>query len=77
MSNSFVEYTNYIDIKIVIYALACVLGYWSHFIVKFPKESYFLVVALASYGVLMAIHYFIENKMEKQAFFISKSHKVS
>ncbi len=71
------EYTNYIDVKIVIYAVTCFLGYWSHFVVKFPNEAHLVVIALASYGVLMAIHYYIENLMEKQAFFISKSHKVS
>jgi len=65
MSNNFVEYTNYVDVKIVIYALACLLGYWSHFIVKFPKEYYLLIVALSIYGILMLIHYYIENKMER------------
>jgi len=60
-----VEYTNYIDVKIVIYALACFLGYWSHFVVKFPSESHLLVVALVSYCVLMTIHYYVENKMER------------
>jgi hypothetical protein len=49
----------------VIYAIACFLGYWSHFVVKFPSEAHLLVVALVSYGVLMMIHYYIENKMER------------
>lgn len=35
-SNTFVEDTRSIDIKIVLFLIACGLGYWSHFVVKFP-----------------------------------------
>ena len=35
-SKDFVEATSSIDIKIVIYAVACVLGYLSHFKTPFP-----------------------------------------
>jgi len=72
-----VEETRWIDIKIVLYAIACWLGYWSHMVVKFPDEATSVVVALGSYGVLMSIHWFIEKRIEQEAFYISKSNKVS
>jgi len=68
------EFTHYTDIKILIFAAGCGLGYWSHFIVKFPDEFHLLIVALLSYGILMSIHFLIESKLEKAAFFIAKSH---
>eukprot|EP00354_Favella_ehrenbergii_P011465 CAMPEP_0170461866 /NCGR_PEP_ID=MMETSP0123-20130129/7601_1 /TAXON_ID=182087 /ORGANISM="Favella ehrenbergii, Strain Fehren 1" /LENGTH=103 /DNA_ID=CAMNT_0010726973 /DNA_START=329 /DNA_END=640 /DNA_ORIENTATION=- len=34
-------------------------------------------MCLCAYGVLMAIHYFIENYKEKGAFFIASSHEMS
>lgn len=76
-SNTFVEDTRPIDIKIVLFLIACGLGYWSHFVVKFPEESYCLVIALSVYAVIMAIHYYIENYVEKEAFYISKANTVS
>ena len=68
------EQTKFLDFKILIFAICCGLGYWSHFMVKFPDEAYLLAVALASYAILMALHYFIENKLEREAYFITKSH---
>lgn len=61
----------------MLYTIACGLGYWSHFMVKFPSESYFLVLALSGYAVLMAYHYYIEKYLEKEAFYISKPNTVS
>lgn len=52
------------------------MAYWSHFIVKFPQDAYLLVVALLSYGLLMAIHFFIERRQERNAFHIGKSHSI-
>jgi len=46
-------------------------------VVKFPDEATSVVVALGSYGVLMSIHWFIEKRIEQEAFYISKSNKVS
>jgi hypothetical protein len=46
-------------------------------VVKFPDEATSVVVALGSYGVLMSINWFIEKRIEQEAFYISKSNKVS
>jgi len=64
------------DLKIVIAAISCLLGYLSHFYFRFPKNAPEVALCLAGYCVLMAIHYWIENHCEKGAFFISKSHEV-
>jgi hypothetical protein len=66
----------YTDSKIVLYAAACGLAYWSHFIVKFPTEYKSIIIALVCYSVIMGIHWIIENKLENQAFYISKSHQI-
>ena len=71
------EFTSYTDIKIVIFAIACAIGYYSHFKCKFPADYLIVVAAVCAYAFLMAIHYYIENFLEKDAFFISKSHEVS
>ena len=62
------------DFKIVIFAVGCALGYWSHFVVKFPDEAHLLIVALVSYVALMFGHYLIESIVERDAFYIAKSH---
>ena len=66
-----------IDLKIVILALCCVLGYLSHFVLKFPKESKEVGLCLAGYCVLTAFHYLLEKYVEKGAFYVSKSHEFS
>ena len=73
----FVEFTMYTDIKCVIFIIACVLGYYSHFTCKFPKDFLQVAACVAVYGFLMTVHYYIESYLEKDAFFISKSHEVS
>ena len=60
--------------KIVIVAICCGLGYVSHMVMRFPSEAEGVAACLAAYCVLMGIHYYIENYMEKGAFFIAKSH---
>jgi hypothetical protein len=67
------EHTLFIDIKNVLCAIACGLGYWSHFVVKFPSQYFMVVVAVISYAVLMGIHWLIENKLERSAFYIASS----
>ena len=52
------------DIKIVVVAIACALGYVSHFVMKFPKDHVEVAGCLAAYVVLMCIHYLIENYKE-------------
>ena len=74
---NFKEVTFWMDIKIVLIAIACVLGYVSHFVMKFPSQANEVGLCLVGYGVLMAIHYFIEYYKEKGSFFMSKSHEVS
>ena len=74
---NFAEHTMYTDIKIVIFIIACGLGYFSHFKCKFPLDYMMVVACVACYGFLMTIHYYIETFLEKEAFFISKSHDVS
>lgn len=59
------------------YVIACGLGYWSHFVVKFPQEWYFIVLALCVYAILMAVHWLIERKIEREAFFFSKWNEMS
>ena len=71
------EFTHYTDIKIVLFAIACAIGYYSHFKCKFPADYLQVAAAVAFYGFLMTIHYYIETFLEKDAFFISKSHEVS
>ena len=60
--------------KIILLAIACGLGYVSHFVLKFPKDWEGVAACLGSYVVLMAIHQVIESYAEKGAFYISKSH---
>lgn len=36
-----------------------------------------LFVALGSYGVLMSIHWYIEKRIEREAFYVSKANGVS
>ena len=73
----FVEFTMYTDIKCVIFLIACGLGYYSHMVCKFPRDFQQVAVCVLVYGSLMAIHYYIESYLEKDAFFISKSNEVS
>lgn len=63
--HGFVEDTKTVDVKIVLYAIACGLAYWSHFVLKFPKEFEMVIVAVFAYGVISAIHYILENWVEK------------
>ena len=67
----------YTDIKCVIFIIACVLGYFSHFMCKFPADFMQVAGSVAAYAFLMTIHYYIESYLERDAFFISKSHSVS
>ena len=76
-SKEFVESNFYIDMKIVLIAIACGLGYVSHVVMRFPKEAPGVAMCLGVYCVLMSIHYYIENYLEKGAFFIGKSHGMS
>lgn len=71
------ESTWSIDIKIVMYAVACWLAYWSHFLVKFPKDWHLIVICLAIYGVICIIHYYLEHFVEKQAFYWAKQNQVN
>ena len=72
-----VEYTNYIDIKGVLYAIAVALGYYSHFVLVFPRDWQILVACVASYAVIVLVTTYIDWFCEKDCFFISKSHPVS
>ena len=67
----------WMDIKILILAVAVTLGYVSHFVFKFPRDSNKVAMCLAGYCVIMALHYYIEKYCEKGAFFIRKSHEFS
>lgn len=60
----------------MIFAIACYLGYWSHFKVKFPIELNKTVLAVVLYGFLMGVHYLIENFLEKQAFYVGCAHTI-
>lgn len=71
------EYTWSVDIKIVMYAVACFLAYWSHFVIKFPKEYHLIVLCLAIYGVICIVHYYLEKIVEKEAFYWVKENEVS
>ena len=74
---NFVEHTMYTDIKCVIFVIACAIGYFSHFKCKFPADFKLVIACVAVYAFLMTIHYYIEAFLERDAFFISKSHEVS
>ena len=53
------------------------LGYVSHFVMKFPRDAQEVGLCLAGYAVLMLIHYYIETYQEKGAFSMTKAHDVS
>ena len=72
----FEEYNGTLNVKIIIYAICCFLGYYSHMKVPIPDGAGLLPILIGSYGILMAVHYYIENYMEKEAFYWSSSHKV-
>ena len=72
---NFRESTIWTDIKILILAISCILGYLSHFVMRFPRDADQVGMCLAGYCVLMSLHYYIENYKEKGAFFVSKSHE--
>ena len=74
---NFVESTFFTDVKILLIAICCVLGYVSHFVCKFPRDANEVGMCLAAYCVLMFLHWYIESYKEKGAFFIGKSHEVS
>lgn len=59
------------------YALACAMGYYSHFVLKFPQDWRQLAAILSAYLVLSVLVYLIERYREREAFFISSSHRVS
>ena len=61
---NFRESTIWTDIKIVILAISCGLGYASHMVFRFPSEADKVGMCLATYAVLMTIHYFIETYKE-------------
>ena len=65
------------DIKIVIGFVSTVIGIVSHFYpIPFPKNIPLIYCCIAGYGVCLAIYYYVEYFMEKDAFFISKGNKV-
>ena len=65
------------DVKILLMAVCCALGYLSHFYFKFPSQSLEVGLCLAGYCILMAAHYMVETYVEKGAFYIGTSHDVS
>lgn len=67
----------FMDMKIVLLAVAVALGYVSHFVLKFPRDANEVGLCLLGYAVVMGIHYYIENHCEKDAFFLSHTHEVS
>ena len=73
----FCESTWALDIKILMMAVCCGLGYLSHFYFKFPRDYLQVGLCLAAYCVFMAITFIIDIYVEKGAFFASKSHEVS
>ena len=60
----------YYWLKSALYLVGCCLAYWSHMVVKFPDEKDFIIITLASYGVLLAIYYYTTYILERFAFFI-------
>ena len=46
-------------------------------VVKFPSEAPLLLVALGTYALVMTVHWYIESKIEKEAFYVSKANSVS
>ena len=71
----FVENTNWTDFKILTNGIACVLGYVSHFVMKFPRDWMQVAGCVLVYALIMSVNYLIENYKEKQAFFIVKRHE--
>ena len=73
----FVESNSYTDMKILLGFISCVLGVLSHFyFVPFPQSKYALIGCVIGYSICASLYYYIDNYLQKDAFFISKSHSV-
>ena len=66
------------DLKILVALIACVLGAVSHFYpIPFPKNKLLLIGCVAGYMLCATLYYLIEKYMEKDSFFIAKSHNIN
>ena len=60
----------------VILAIACILGYVSHFVMKFPEDCKEVGACVVLYGILMTFNYYVETYIEMGAFFMSSTHEL-
>jgi len=63
------------DIKILLLIGAVAMGYVSHMVCRFPAQAPEVGACMAVYGILMAIHYWIEN-YKATGFFMCSSHEL-
>ena len=71
------ENNKFADLKILIFLATCGLGYYSHFVLVFPRDWIILAACLSLYGILTVIVYYVEHYVEREAFFTCQSHSVS
>ena len=66
------------DIKIMIGFVSTVIGIISHYYpIPFPKNIPLIICCISGYLIFVGIYYYVEYFMEKDAFYITKSNKVS
>ena len=72
------EDNKYTDLKILLGFISSVIGVVSHFYpIPFPLNQVLLACCIAGYAVCAGLYYLIENKCERDAFFICKAHHVN
>ena len=73
----FKEDNKYTDLKILVALIACVLGVVSHFYpIPFPLNKTLLIGCVIGYIICASLYYYIENKLEGDAFYIARSHEI-
>jgi hypothetical protein len=74
----FKEDNRYTDMKILIAAVACVLGVVSHFYpIPFPKNKPLLAGCVVGYIICASLYYLIEKRYEGEAFYIARANGIS
>ena len=74
----FTEDNKYTDLKILVALIACCLGAVSHFYpTPFPQNKPILIGCVIGYVICATAYYFIERKLEGDAFYLAGGHKIN
>ncbi len=77
-SKGFTEDNKYTDLKILVALISCGLGALSHFYdLPFPKNKPLLIGCIIGYLICTGLYYFIERRLEGDAFYLSGGHKIN